>query len=209
MNLDELIRDSAPPLADRSKDLLQDLDALVSQQRPAKVRTRRGLRWAAAGLVVAGVAGVAGAAAADGKLPFRWTSEQGGPCRITSATVELAEMQTDSEAAITATTLTQRKATLTEARRFLSTYDYPAVDRAAAISAWQKVEAQVIESQSDPAERQPYLQGDELEVQALIYKVNQDMNAHLRSLEMRPEVLMPAFGYNGWTGTDGVFRCTG
>jgi hypothetical protein len=208
MNLDELIRDSAPPLADRSNDLLQDLDALVSQQQP-RVRTRRGLRWAAAGLVVAGVAGVAGAAAADGRLPFRWTSEQGGPCRITSATVELAEKQTDSEAAIAATTLAQRKATLTEARRFLSTYDYAAVDRAAAISAWQKVEAEVIEGQPDPAERQPYLEGDELEVQALIYKVNQDTNAHLRSLGMRPEVLMPAFGYNGWTGTDGVFRCTG
>jgi len=209
MNLDELIRDSAPPLAERSNDLLQDLGALVSQQRPAKGRTRRGLRWAAAGLVVAGVAGVAGAAAADGKLPIRWTSEQGGPCRITSATVELAGKQTDSEAAIAATTLAQRKATLTEARRFLSTYDYASVDRAAAIKAWQKVEAEVIEGQPDPAERQPYLEGDDLEVQALIYKVNQDMNAHLRAVGMRPEVLMPAFGYNGRTGTDGVSRCTG
>lgn len=209
MNLDDLIRDSAPPIADRNTALLEDLDALAAQRRPAGASPRRGLRWAAAGLVLAGVAGVAGAAAADGKLPFRWTSEQGGPCRIQSATVELAEKQTDSEAAIAATTLAERKATLTEARRFLSTYDYAAVDRAAAIKAWQKVEAEVIEGQPDPAERQPYLEGDDLEVQALIYKVNEDMNAHLRALGMRPEVLMPAFGYNGYTGTDGVFRCIG
>jgi len=209
MELDELIRESAPPVAERSTALLEDLDALVSQQRPSKRRPRRGIRWAAAGLVVAGVAGVAGAAAADGKLPFRWTSERGGPCRITSATVELAEKQTDSEAAIAATTLAERRATLAQARKFLSTYDYASVDRPAAIKAWQKAEAEVIEGQPDPAERQPYLEGDDLEVQALIYKVNQDMNAHLRKLGMRPEVLMPTFGYNGWTGTDGVFRCTG
>ncbi len=209
MNLDEMIRESAPPVAERSTALLEDLDALVSQQRPTKSRSRLALRWAAAGLVVVGVAGVAGTAAASGKLPFGWTSEQGGPCRITSATVELAAKQTDSEAAIAATTLAERNATLAEARNFLSTYDYAAVDRAAAIKAWQKVEAEVIEGQPDPAERQPYLEGDDLEVQALIYKVNQDMNAHLRALGMRPEVLMPTFGYNGWTGTDGVFRCTG
>jgi hypothetical protein len=209
MNLDDLIRECAPPVAERSPALLEDVDALVSQQRPTKRRSRRGLRWAAAGLVVAGVAGVAGAAAADGKLPFRWTSEQGGVCRIESATVELAERTTDSQVAMAATTLAERKATLAEARNFLSTYDYAAVDRPAAIKAWQKVEAEIIEGQPDPAERQPYLEGDELEVQALIYKLGQDMNAHLRALGMRPEVLMPTFGYNGWTGTDGVFRCTG
>lgn len=209
MSLDERIRASAPLVAERSAALLEDLDALVAQRGTPAKRPRRTLRWAAAGLVVAGVAGAAGAAAADGVLPFSWTSEQGGPCRITTATVELAPEMTDSQAAIAATTPRERQATLTEARRFLSTYDYAAVDIAAAIRVWQTAEARAIAAQPDPDERQPALEGDELEVEALVYKVNQEMNAHLRVRGMRPEVLMPTFGYNGYTSADGVFRCTG
>ena len=209
MDLDELLDAANPTATRRDAPLLQDLGALVQETRASRRRQRWTIRWGVAGIAVLAVLGVGSTALASGHLPFDWTSKQGGKCQIISATVEIAGLANDNEAAFKATTPAQRQQALMEARRYLAEYNYKAIDIKAAIATWQKAEAAAIAAQPDPAERAPKLTGDDLEYQALIYRAELDLEAHLKGLGLHPEVLTPVFGYTGQAGPDGVFRCDG
>jgi hypothetical protein len=66
-------------------------------------------------------------------------------------------------------------------------FDYDSIDRDAAISSWQAAEYRTTAAQPDPAERQPALTGDGLEVTALTYEVTTRLGNHLagRGLDIR------------------------
>lgn len=209
MDLDEMLATARPSTIAPDQALRSDLDALALEARAKRRQTRRSARLAIAGVAAVAIFGTGTAAVASGLVPFTWTSQQGGRCSITSATVEIEGETVWDKAAWKATTAAQRQATLQEGRRYLAGYDYRAIDIPAAIATWQRAEAAGLASQPDPNERAPRLQGDELENQALVYRVELDLEAHLRALGLQPDVLVPTFTYTGQTGTDGVFRCDG
>jgi hypothetical protein len=209
MDLDDLLATANPPTIERGRALLDDLDGLVLEARAARRQKRRTAHWTIAGVTAVAIFGTGTAAVASGLLPFGWTSKQGGRCLITSATVEIAGIANYNAAAFASTTVKQRQDTLQEARRYLAGYDYKAIDVNAAITTWQRAAASVIAGQSDPSERQPRLEGDALENEALIYRVESDLNAHLKQLGLHPEVVTTSVEYTGRTGADGVFRCDG
>ena len=209
MDLDEMLGAANPSTVERSQALLEDLSGLALEARATRRGKRRAVRWTIAGVASAAVFGVGSAAVAAGLLPFGWTSKQGGHCMITSATVQIAGIATSNEAAFASTTPKQRQETLHEASRYLAGYDYKAIDIAAAVATWRRAEAVAIAGQPNPAEKQPRLEGDELESQSIIHRVELDLDAHLTNLGLNPQVLTPDFGYTGRVGTDGVFRCDG
>ena len=209
MDLDELLTRANPPTIHRGMALVDGLDALALEARGTGRQKRRAARWTIAGVAAVAIFGTGTAAVASGLLPFDWTSKDGGRCQITSASVEIAGIANENRAAFADTTQKQRQDTLQEARLYLAGYDYKAINVDAAIATWQRAEAAAIAAQPDPSERQPRLEGDALENQALIYRVVSDLNAHLKQLGLRPEVVSPSVEYTGQTGTDGVFRCNG
>jgi hypothetical protein len=209
MDLDEMLATANPPTIERGQALLDDLDELVGEARAARRRKRRVARWSIVGVAAAAIFGTGTAAVATGHLPFHWTSEQGGRCVITSATVEIGVLADDNLAAFASTTAKERLDTVQEARRYLAGYDYRAIDVNAAITTWQRAEAVAIAHQPDPSERAPRLEGDLLENRALIYRVGLDLQAHLKERGFNPDVLTSGLETNGQVGTDGVFRCDG
>jgi hypothetical protein len=209
MDLDEMLATARPSTIPRDQTLLVDLEALALEARARRRRTRRSARWAIAGVAAVAIFGTGTAAVASGLLPFNWTSQQGGRCSITSATVVPAGETIWNEAAFKATTAAQRRTILDEGRRYLAGYDYKAIDIPAAVATWQRAVAAALASQPDPADPAARLQGDELESMAIVYRVRTDLAAHLKAMGFQPDVLDPVFSYTGRTGTDGVFRCEG
>ena len=207
MDLDEMLARANPATMERGRALLDDVDALVLEARAKRRQKRRTARWTITGVAAVAIFGTGTAAVAAGLLPFSWTSQQGGRCEILSGTVEIAGITTGTEAAFKSTTPAQRQATLQEGLRYLAGYDYKAIDIAAAVAVWKRGEAAAIAGQPDPSERQPRLEGDELENQAIVYRVESDLQAHLKAMGFQPDVLTPVFSYTGQTGTDRVFRC--
>lgn len=209
MDLDETLASARPSTTTPDQALLSDLNALALEARANRRKPRRSARLAIAGVAAVAIVGTGTAAVASGLLPFSWTSQQGGRCSITSATVEISGDTVWNKAEWKATTPAQRQAILKEGRRYLATYDFKAIDIPAAIATWQRAETAGLASQPDPTERAPRLQGDELENQALVYRVELDLQAHLKAMGLQPDVLVPVFTYAGQTGADGVFRCDG
>lgn len=182
--LDERLRDAAPPVSVRTPEMRRELDALVVAATP--VQRRR--RMTRASLVVAtavGALGVGTAAAAAGLIPgWAVLTGSGQTCRV--EVIAAAPRAGDGEPGAKFDATEQMEA-VAAARIFLQGFDYDSIDRDAAISRWQAAEDTAIAAQPDPAERQPALTGDDLEVTALTYEVTTRLGNHLaaRGLDIR------------------------
>lgn len=178
MDLDQMLDEAAPPVTARTPELHQELRATVVASEPVQ-RRRRSARLAVAGGIVAGVVGLGTVASAAGILPG-WTM-------LTTASGQTCEVQVGADLMtpgdgepITATfSRAEQEETLAAARAFLEGFDYDSIDRQDAIAAWQAAEAEARAAQEDPAERQPKLEGDDLEVHAVTWLVIQRMRATL------------------------------
>lgn len=180
MDLDELLTASAPPVTDRAPQLERELHALVADSEEAARPSRRWpVRVALVGGALAGVVGLGTVASATGFLPG-WPSlstPSGETCRIEISATALEPGE--GEAISSTFSSTERDQALTATQAFLAAYDYDAVDRDEAVAAWQAEEAEVRAAQTDPAERQPKLTGEDLEVQAMWWAVQDDLRTHL------------------------------
>ena len=178
MDLDELLTTAAPAVTARTPQLHQQLEALVAQSEAAR-RRRRPVRIAVVGGVVAGVLGLGAVASATGILPG-WTmlnTSSGQTCEIQVH----ANLQRpgDGEPISAAFSPAEQQQTLAAARAFLTTFDYDTIDHEKAIAQWQTIESKIRSDQQDPAERQPKLEGDDLEVHAVTHTVIEQMRSDL------------------------------
>lgn len=207
MELDELLDAARPGVTPTSAALLNDLSALAEATRQAP-RKRSMAARISAGIAGVAVLGLAGTAAAGGLPPFGWTSDSGRECSIIHASVELAGgSDNESRDGFAATTPEERARTLQEAQQFLANYDFDSVDREAAAERFQREESEAIAAQPDPAERQPRLTGDELEVHALLRQQARDLVAHLEEMGYRSDVVLLVQGYTGEMLPDGEWEC--
>ncbi|GAA4364262.1 hypothetical protein [Nocardioides caricicola] len=177
MDLDQLLDESAPPVTPPTPHLERELHALVAATEPENRRWPRRVTVAAG--VAAGVMGLGAAATAAGVLPGwpSFSTSSGQTCTVEVWAEELAPG--DGEPVSATFTEAERAATLTAARAYLADFDYAAVDRAQAIAWWQDEERRVRAAQDDPAERQPRLTGDDLEVTAVSRWVIDRLRSHL------------------------------
>ena len=134
-----------------------------------------------------GVLGIGAVASAAGVLPgwpsFVTSSGQACAIEISASALEPGE----GEPVSAGFTPTEKKAALTEAQAFLADFDYDSVDRQRAIAWWKTEESSARAGESDPAERQPTLTGNDLEVTAVsrwvLHELDEDLAA--RGLDMR------------------------
>lgn len=182
--LDERLRDAAPPVSVRTSELRRELDALVVAVTPVQ-RRRRMTRASLVAAAAVGALGVGTAAAAAGLIPG-WSvlTSSGQTCQVD--VIAEAPHAGDGEPGANFDATEQTEA-VAEARLFLEGFDYESIDREAAISRWQAAEDSAITAQPDAAERQPALTGDDLEVTALTYEVTTRLGNHLaaRGLDIR------------------------
>ncbi len=136
---------------------------------------------------MAGVLGIGAVASAAGVLPG-WPSFATSSGQTCAVEILASALQPGDGEPISATFSTREKrATLTEAQAFLAEFDYDSVDRQQAIAWWRTEEAKARTEQSDPAERQPKLAGDDLEVTAVSFWVVDQLRADLaaKGLDIR------------------------
>lgn len=183
--LDERLREAATPVSVRTPEMRRELDALVAAATPVLSRRRRMTRASLVAATTVGAVGVGAAAAAAGLIPG-WSvfTGSGQSCQVEVVASATPAGHGEPNAKFDATEHAQAVAA---ARTFLEGFDYASIDRAAAISRWQAAEDALIAAQSDPAERQPALMGDDLEVTALTYEVTTRLGEHLadRGLDIR------------------------
>ncbi|WP_104106208.1 hypothetical protein [Nocardioides sp. 616] len=202
MDLDDLLARAAPPLAARTPALDDDLRGLVRESEPP-ARSPRRLRLAVSAGVAASVLGlgVAGAAVAmnQGALWFTTTSS-GDACEMEFDVQPVGPQ--DAASGEPATILQGRTAwpspaeqeqVAEEARAYLSSYDFDAVDREAAMKEYDAEQRRII-ARAAPGEAQPSLIGDDLEMHAVWRGVLQDLGAHLEGLGMDPFVVNVGVG---------------
>ena len=179
MDLDELLAASAPPVTARTRQLERELHDLVAVCEAAQSRRRWPVRAALVGGAVAGVLGLGAVASAVGVLPG-WSSfftSSGQTCEIEIAVSALESG--DGEPVSSSFSTAEKRETLAEAQAFLETFDYDSVDREEAVAWWKAQESKARAAQPDPAERQPRLTGDDLEVTAVSGWVIKDLAADL------------------------------
>jgi hypothetical protein len=183
--LDERLREAAPPVAVRTPEMRRQLDALVVAATTVQRRRRRLTRASLVAATAVGALGVGTAAAAAGLIPG-WSvlTGSGQTCQV--EVIATAPHAGDGEPDATFDATEQAEAVAT-ARIFLDGFDYDSIDRDAAISRWQAAEETVIAAKPDPTERQPALTGDDLEVTSLTYEVTTRLRNHLaaRGLDIR------------------------
>ena len=142
-------------------------------------------RASLAAATAVGALGVGTAAAAAGLIPG-WSvlTGSGQTCQV--EVIAVASRAGDGEPNATFDA-TERAEAVAAARIFLKRFDYDSIDRDAAISRWQAAEDTAIAALPDPAERQPALKGDDLEVTALTYDLTTRLGNHLaaRGLDIR------------------------
>lgn len=80
-----------------------------------------------------------------------------------------------------------------EARHFLASYNFDAIDRQAAVKETD-VEQRRIIAEAPPGEAQPLLVGDDLEMHAVSRVAIQDLTTHLKGLGMDPNVVISSVG---------------
>ncbi len=128
---------------------------------------------------MAGVLGIGAVASAAGVLPG-WPSFATSSGQTCDVAILVSELPPGDGEPIAATfNTTEKRATLTEAQAFLADFDYDSVDRQQAIDWWRTEESKARTEQSDPAERQPKLAGDDLEVTAVSFWVVNELRADL------------------------------
>jgi hypothetical protein len=187
VDLDELLSASAPSLAPRTPQLERELNDLVTAAEAAQSQRRWPIRVALVSGAVAGAVALGAVASATGVLPGwpSFSTTSGQTCKIILSASALEPGEGEPVAASFSTA--ERRRTLTAAQSFLADFDYESVDRRRAIARWQAVESDVRAAQSDPAERQPRLTGDDLEVTAVSRSVLADLDTYLagRGLDIR------------------------
>lgn len=183
--LDQRLREATPPVTVRTAEMSRELHALVVGATPAQRRPRRLTRASLVAVTAVGALGVGTAAAAAGLIPG-WSvlTGSGQTCQV--EVIAGTPLAGDGEAG-TEFDATERTEAVTAARRFLQGFDYDSINREAAITRWQAAEDATNAAQPDPAERQPALAGDDLEVTALTYEVTTRLKNHLasRGLDIR------------------------
>lgn len=183
--LDQRLREATPPVSARTPELRRELDALVVAATPVQRRQRRMTRASLVAATAVGVLGVGTAVAAAGLIPG-WSvlTGSGQTCQVHLIAAGAQAGDGEPNATFEAT---ERAEAVAAARIFLEGFDYDSIDRDAAISRWQAAEDAAIAAQPDPAERQPALNGDDLEVTALTYEVTTRLGNHLaaRGLDIR------------------------
>lgn len=183
--LDERLRVAMPPVSVRTPEMRRELDALVGAATPAQRRGRRMTRASLVAATAVGALGVGTAAAAAGLIPgWSMLTGSGQTCQVEVIAADPRVGDGEPDAQFDAT---ERKEAVAAARIFLQGFDYDSIDRDAAISRWQAAEDTAIAAQPDPAERQPALTGDDLQVTALTYEVTSRLGNHLaaRGLDIR------------------------
>lgn len=183
--LDQRLWEATPPVSARTPEIRRELDALVVAATPVQRRRRRMTRASLVAATAVGAMGVGTAAAAAGLIPG-WSvlTGSGQTCQVH---VIAAAAQAGDGGPNATFDATERAEAVGAARIFLEGFDYDSIDRDAAISRWQAAEDAAIAAQPDPAERQPALNGDDLEVTALTYEVTTRLGNHLaaRGLDIR------------------------
>lgn len=177
--LDERLREAAPPVSMRTDGMRRELHALVEAATPLQRRRRKMPRASLVAVTTVGAFGVGTVAAAAGLLPgWSMLTGSGQTCQLEmTASAPLAG---DGEPGTNVDATEQSKA-VAAARVYLQNFDYNAINRNTAISHWQTAEDAATAAQSDPSERQPRLAGDDLEVTALTYEVTTRLSDHLAS----------------------------
>lgn len=177
--LDERLDAAATPISERTPELRRELDALVSLTMPTQRPRRRTVRASVVAGAVAGALGLATVASAAGLLPG-WallTTDTGQTCEVRVAADALGS---DGERGPQFTPSKQAE-TLASARVFLADFDYASIDRDEAIAHWQAEEDAATGAQGAPAERQPRLEGDDLEVTAVSHEVTERLGDYLNA----------------------------
>lgn len=179
MDLDELLRTAAPPLTPRTAALGEELHRLVVATEPNSVRTRRRAQTVfLAGGVAVGVLGLGAAASATGLLPG-WTMFPTPSGQVCEVGVEAHPNPAgDGQPTGKTLTATEQKEALEAARAYLASFDYDSINRRAAIAEWRAAEAD-IRSRQKASERQPRLEGDDLQVTAVSKEVVERLRSHL------------------------------
>lgn len=196
MDLDELLVASAPPVTGRTPQLQRELIDLVSACEAAGSRRRRPARLALVGGAVAGILGVSAVASAAGVLPGwpLFATSSGATCEI-DISASAMEPGDGERSTVSTFTAAERRETLVAARALLEGFDYASVDRDRAVAWWKAQESEARALQSDPAERQPKLAGDDLEVTAVsawaIRQIGSDLAAQgydIRAIDVATSV---------------------
>ena len=175
--LDERLREAMPPVSARTPELRREIDALVGSAMPAQRRTFAMTRASLVAAATVGALGMGTAAAAVGLLPgWSLLTGSGQTCQIEVHAGVGAPGDGEPGADFDAT---ERAEAVAAARTFLQGFDFDSINRSDAIARWQAAEEAAVAAQPDPAERQPGLSGDDLEVTALTYEVTQRLEDHL------------------------------
>lgn len=186
MDLDELLERSAPRTCARSPRLDDELQRLVRASEASAGRRRRSVRLGVASAAALAAVGLAPVASAAGLLPgwATWSTSQGSSCEIQVD----ASLRRDGDGELITRSFTEaeQQATHEAAQRFLAEFNYESVDRDEAVAEWQAEERR-IRAGEESDERQPALQGDDLEVTAVSTQVVDRLRDYLqqRGLDIR------------------------
>lgn len=180
MDLDEMLRDSAPDIAGRNAELQSAVDGVLAhaetQARPSHARRRIALVTATA---IGSIGVTTAAATAVGIIPawVPWSTGSGNSCHMQFSAHPRGS---EGEPATTTYTTQEQQRAAEDAARFLSSLDYSSIDEDRAIAEWKSAEDSAIESQS-PDEQQPRLTGDDLALSAVGRVVWMKLDARLRA----------------------------
>lgn len=196
MDLDELLDRSAPATATRTATLQNELQRMVANAEAATRPRRNGLKAGLVSVMAAGVfsVGTAGAMAAGivatpSWIP--WATDSGSSCAM-QFTASAAGP--DEEHGRPYTEAEQQRA-VTEANRFLASFDYSSINEADAIRAWKEAEDAAVAGQPDPDERQPRLSGDDLAITAVRHQVWNRLAADLTAHGIPTDTVVFAQGW--------------
>lgn len=185
MDLDAMLDEAAPPLADRSPELTGLLDELVAATRPVVSRRRRRRAALVGGAVgIAGVLGLGGAAAA-GIGPdlvqglFPWTSDGGTSCELVASFEPRAPGDPNYSSS--------QAAAMASAEEWVASFDLGSVDQNAAEERWFRYLEDVSVGDPTRAELEETFQGQDLETHALILEATRRLERHLadRGFDLR------------------------
>lgn len=197
MDLDELMDAAAPPTAARTAQLRNDLESLArNAETQVRSRRRRSFRSGVAGVVVAlGLGATTAAATGVVNLPsWPMSTATSETCQIEFSVTARGD---DGEPASPASgDAAEQQRTADAAMDFLADYDFDTVDRQIAVRSLETIEAEMRDVQV-PSERQPKLEGNDLEVTAVSGVVWEDVEAHLRSRGMDPLNVSYSVGWSG------------
>jgi hypothetical protein len=192
MNLDELMLQAAPPVTSRNPELTEALRELVpATEHAATSRRGRRVRVTVAGaLVVAAVGAGGAAAAAAGLLPgwFPWTTESGASCGL-QASVELRR-DGDGRLITNRWSGAEQRQALDSAQEYLGALDLDSIDRKQAADEWFNYLERISADHPDRAELASKFQGEQLEVDSMLYVVASRVDGYLTARGYDPNSIM-------------------